>query len=120
MIDNLKLLSLTNRSLALGGASCLGAAASLLLILGEPVKAQAQFDAQDPNNVYQSNEQDSLDSSFGNSISPFDLIHRARLGNSRGASEFNQDSQQNIRNAADEFKRQQQLQLQAPAPTTNP
>lgn len=51
-------------------------------------------------------------STFGNSFKPLDIIHRANLGRGRDMSEFNQDSQDNLNDAATEFKRLQQERLQ--------
>ncbi len=51
-------------------------------------------------------------SQFRGSLNPLDLIHRSRLGNDRSAEQFQEDSNQNLDNAADDFKRQRQLLLQ--------
>jgi hypothetical protein len=72
------------------------------------------------NDGYQSNEQDAL---FGNSsggLNPLELMHRINQMNRRGMDEFNNDSQMNIQNSAEEFKRLQQerfrQQEQSPSP----
>ena len=64
------------------------------------------------DSTYQENEYDAMgSSSFGNSFNPLDLIHRSTLSNGPSSEEFTQDSQQNLNNAADEFKRQQQERI---------
>ena len=84
----------------------LGLGASLVLI-GVHRSAFAQT-AGDLDGIgsFPSNERDSF--SGGSDLNPFDLIHNARLGNSRSIEEFNEDSQQNLDDAAADFKRQQQ------------
>jgi hypothetical protein len=73
------------------------------------------------NDGYQSNEQDALlggNSSSG--FNPLELMHRINQMNRRGMDEFNHDSQMNIQNSAEEFKRLQQerfrQQEQSPSP----
>lgn len=51
-------------------------------------------------------------STFGNSFNPINLIHNMNLRRSRDGSEFQDDTQNNLNNAAEEFKRMQQEQLQ--------
>ena len=76
----------------------------------KPAIAQ-QTNPQDPS-PYQENEYDSMGgSTFGNSFNPLDLIHRANLSTGRNTEEFSEESQQNLNNAADQFKRQQQERL---------
>lgn len=79
------------------------------------VAASAPAIAQQTNpqsSPYQENEYDAMGSStFGNSFNPLDWVHRANLSNGPSSEEFSQESQQNLHNAADEFKRQQQERL---------
>lgn len=64
----------------------------------------------EPTN-YQSNEYDPT-LGPGGSFDPMDLIHRATMGPSRNPSQFNEDTQKNISNAAEDFKKQQQQLLE--------
>ena len=84
----------------------------------KPAIAQ-QTNPQDPA-PYQENEYDSMgSSSFGNSFNPLDLIHRANLSTDRSTEEFSEESQQNLNNAADQFKRQQQERLNQQSSPSN-
>jgi len=71
--------------------------------------ALAQVNSPDTPN-YQQNEQDSLSGPGG--INPMDLIHRANMSTSRNPEQFQSDSQNQIDDAASEFKRQQQEHFQ--------
>jgi hypothetical protein len=88
-----------------------------VVFIGSAV-AQSQNPTQ-PN--YQSNERSTTgDSTLGN-FNPLQLIHNANFQRSRGSSEFQEDSQMNINQAAEEFKRKQREQLQnSPASSTQP
>lgn len=70
---------------------------------------------------YQSNEQNLLygNSGFGN-VNPMDLIQRATLAPSRSVEEFSAESQQNLDDAATEFKRLREQMLLAPNSTSAP
>lgn len=84
-----KIIRLT-LSLSLG-LTCIG-------LLNSPSHAQS-----DPNeNVYQNNESSSL---YGGSSSfnPMQLIHNSRFSGGRSATEFQEDSSENIVNAADSY-----------------
>lgn len=50
--------------------------------------------------------------SSGQYSSFFDMMHRVQLGNIRSVSEFSQDQQQNIGNAAQDFRTRQREMLQ--------
>lgn len=67
--------------------------------------ALAQIDSTDNPN-YQQNEYNSMTGPGG--LNPLDLIHRVNMGTSRTSEQFQSDSQQNLDNAATDFKRQQQ------------
>jgi hypothetical protein len=84
----------------------LGLACTFSLI--NPSFAQSQ---SDENDAYQSNEKDSMSGSLGG-LNPMDLIHNMNLSTGRNAEEFNQDSQTQIENSADEFKRLQIERMQ--------
>lgn len=47
----------------------------------------------------------------------FDLIHRAQLGSSMSAEEFNTEKNQNLNDAAAEFRKKQQQRIQSPSQT---
>ena len=53
-------------------------------------------------------------------MNPLDLMHRAQQLNGRSAAEFNQESQVQINNSANDFKRLQQQRIleQQQQPTT--
>lgn len=72
--------------------------------------------AQSTNSVtnpdtYQTNERSTTGSQFGESFNPLDLIHNMNFRRSRDGSEFQEDTQNNLNNAADEFKRMQREKL---------
>ncbi|MGF1479183.1 MAG: hypothetical protein ACFB4I_06795 [Cyanophyceae cyanobacterium] len=88
----------------------------LAIALGlEPVLAQT-FPNSDSTEV-QRNEYDPNSNSSLGTLNPTDLIHRANLSRSRNLQEFSEDSQINLGNAAEEYKRLQQERLQQ---TTTP
>lgn len=70
---------------------------------------------------YQTNEQNNLGGSLGgdSSFNAFDLIHRANMNRGRNMGEFDQDTNNGIQNAAEEFKRQRNQQMQ-PQPSETP
>ncbi|GFE70368.1 hypothetical protein [Chroococcus sp. FPU101] len=75
-----------------------------------------------PNNSgYQENEQDpTTGGTFGNDFNPMDFIHNANFRRSRNSSEFQNDTQSELQNAAEKFKRQQQESIQNKPVTTPP
>ncbi|MBE9168560.1 hypothetical protein IQ238_13915 [Pleurocapsales cyanobacterium LEGE 06147] len=94
-----------NKIFPWGVTLSLGFALALIFGLDRATLAQSQTPE---NDGYQSNEQDAL---FGNSssgLNPLELMHRVNMMNRRGMDEFNNDSQINIQNSAEEFKRLQQ------------
>lgn len=104
-----------NNNLILSFSFLVGTTVSAIALLGQAAFAQQEVNSMDnrdrPN--YQSNEQNSLGSGFGdNSFNAFELIHRANMNRSRSMGEFQQDTNSGMRNAADEFKRQQNERLQ--------
>ncbi len=89
---------------------------SLLLFLGlEGLVKAGPFDATPDGS--QSNQRDSFNSGLGNGLNPIDLIHRATLTPGRKPEDFSTDSQQNIQNAAEKYKKQQMQQVKEPNPT---
>lgn len=91
--------------------------------LGETTLAQSvnPLDNRDRDG-YQTNEQDNLGGSIGGdgSFNAFDLIHRANMNRGRNMGEFDQDTNNGIQNAAEEFKRQRDQQLQQTQPSQTP
>lgn len=91
---------------------------SLLMGLGfgtESIMAQVN----PTNNGYQENEQDAFTgSTFGNSFNPMDLIHNSNFRRSRDSSEFQEDTNSELQNAAEKFKLQQQEAIQNQPVTT--
>ncbi|WP_164674569.1 hypothetical protein [Spirulina subsalsa] len=68
---------------------------------------------------FQKNEVNSL---FGNTdgLNPFDLIHRATMGNGRSLGDFRRDTNRQLNRASEEFRRLQlerMQQLQQPQPS---
>ncbi|BFM38568.1 hypothetical protein [Synechocystis sp. LKSZ1] len=98
-----------------------GSLVSLFLMSAQPTPAQTHNSTT--NDGFQSNEQNV--NGFGTSgFDPLSLIHNANFSRSRNSSDFADDTNQNLNKAAQEFKRQQQQQLQqlsAPSavPVTN-
>ena len=82
----------------------MGIACTLLV---SPALAQNR-DAED--GAYQSNEENPMSGTLGG-IDPIDLIHNANLSTGRSAEEFNEDSQLQIQNSAEEFRRLQQERM---------
>jgi hypothetical protein len=82
----------------------------LTIIFGISESTLAQYKAPE-NDGYQSNEQDPLYGTGGTNFNPLELIHRANLNNGRSIEEFNTESEANIQNSADEFKRLQQERI---------
>ncbi|GAB4530792.1 MAG: hypothetical protein Tsb0014_13780 [Pleurocapsa sp.] len=76
------------------------------VIYGAIAPANAQYTTN--NDGYQSNEQDATYGQGISGLNPTELIHRAKLQNSRSAEEFSQDSQSQLNDSASDFKRQQQ------------
>lgn len=83
-----------------------------------PVQAQFSDDPQSVDNL-PTNEIDSL---TGGSFNPLELIHRANLNNKRNSATFILDTEQNLNDAAADFRRQQQqlLNNSNSATTENP
>lgn len=95
----------------------LGLVASLSLCsLLIPQDAKAQSTEVNPLQDFQPQEGDPFSSRNDNPTgSLFDLIHRAQLGNSRSAEEFNSDKNQSLNDAAAEFRKKQQQRIQTPS-----
>jgi hypothetical protein len=70
----------------------------------------AQITQENEPVKYQSNERSTFGDS-GNGFNPIDMIHRTNLSRSRGQGEFEEDTQKNLNDAANQFKRMQQERL---------
>lgn len=81
-----------------------------------PQLAKAQSTDVNPLQDFQPQKGDPFSSRNDNPTgSLFDLIHRAQLGNSRSAEEFNTDKNQSLNDAATEFRKKQQQRIQNPS-----
>lgn len=123
MKSKLWLSNLTSKSLAkIAYSLTLGVALGIMSCLGQ--SSLAQSPNSQTSEGYQSNEYDPLFGSGGGSFNPIDLIHRANLSPSRTQDQFSDDSTQQIKDAATEFRREQQKRLrllqQQAQPVTNP
>ena len=96
-----------------------GLGLALTSVAGFNSFAVAQSSADDLG--YQSNEKDPTYGDAPGGLNPLDLMHRAQQLGGRSAAEFNQESQVQINNSANDFKRlQQQRILEQQQPTANP
>ena len=93
-----------------------GLGIALATVAGFNSLAVAQSSAGDLG--YQSNEKDPTYGDFN----PLDLMHRAQQLNGRSAAEFYQESEVQINNSANDFKRLQQQRIleQQQQPTATP
>lgn len=82
------------------------------LLMGIEKSAFAQLQNSQEPTIYQNSEQDPSKGSFSG-FDPASLIHNANLSRSRNGADFATDTQDNLNKAANDFKRQQQLRLQA-------
>ncbi len=81
-----------------------------------PQLAKAQSTNVNPLQDFQPQQGDPFSSRNDNPTgSLFDLIHRAQLGTSRSAEEFNTDKNQSLNDAATEFRKKQQQRTQSPS-----
>ncbi|ELR98619.1 hypothetical protein [Gloeocapsa sp. PCC 73106] len=80
-----------------------------LFFLALATPSLAQINNPNTGN-YQQSEYSTFTGSSG--FNPLDLIHRANQGTPRDVQQFQSDSDQNINDAAADFKRQQQEQFQ--------
>ncbi|AFZ43084.1 hypothetical protein PCC7418_0869 [Halothece sp. PCC 7418] len=69
-------------------------------------------------NPYPSSERDTFSSDLGEGISPLDLIHRSNLSRSRSLEEYRIEQQQNLNDAASQFRQQQQQLLEQESQNT--
>ncbi len=77
-----------------------------------PQLARAQSKDVNPLQDFQPQQGDPFSSRNDNPTgSIFDLIHRAQLGTSRSADEFNAEKNQSLNDAAAEFRKKQQQRI---------
>ena len=96
-----------------------GLGVALVSVAGFNSLAVAQSSAEELG--YQSNEKDPTYGDAPGGLNPLDLMHRAQQLNGRSAAEFNQESEAQINNSANDFKRlQQQRILEQKQPTATP
>lgn len=72
-----------------------------------PVLAQTTED-----NPYPSSEQDPFSSGLGEDFDPLDLLHRSNLSRGRSLEEYRLEQEQDLNDAASQFRQQQQQLLQ--------
>lgn len=94
----------------------------LSLFIGLGFLTESSMAQINPNDRgFQENEQDPMTGgTFGNDFNPMDFIHNANFRRSRNSSEFQDDTQSELQNAAEKFKRQQQESIQNNPVTTPP
>ena len=63
------------------------------------------------NEGYTSNEKDSLYGDAPGGLNPLDLMHRSQQLNRRSATEFNQESEVQLKDSVSDFKRLQQQRI---------
>jgi hypothetical protein len=95
-------------------AIALSLSCGAIAFLGQAAFAQQSVNGMDNRDEpgYQTNERDQMSGSFGNSFNAMDIIHRARMNRGRTMGDFEQETNTGIRNAADDFKRQQNERIQ--------
>lgn len=91
-----------------------------ILLVGADFNSQGLAQSLNPSQPdYQKNERSSDGSDGLGGFNPLDLIHNTNFRRSRDGAEFQEDTRNNINEAAEEFKRKQREQLeniQNPAP----
>lgn len=90
------------------------------LCIGMEKAAFAQLQNPQEPVGYQKSEQDPNQGLLGGGFNPTSLIHNANFSRSRTGADFAEDTQQSLGKAAADFKRQQQLQLQAQPSNATP
>jgi hypothetical protein len=85
----------------------------------EATLAQSVPTPNAPDTPTQSSEVNS-NNTLGNTLNPMDLIHNANLSRSRNGGEFADDTQRQLKKAADEFKQMQLQRLQQQAAPAAP
>lgn len=93
-----------------------------ILLVGADFKPQVLAQSLNPSQPdYQKNERSSDGRDALGGFNPLDLIHNSNFRRSRDGAEFQEDTRNNINEAAEEFKRKQREQLenlQNPVPET--
>jgi hypothetical protein len=92
----MKIHRFNSKQFAIAFSFCLGAIAFYgSSSLAQSTNSVNPIDNRDRDG-YQSNEQDSMGNTFGNSFNPFDLIHRANMSRGRTMGEFEQETDSGI------------------------
>ncbi len=85
----------------------IGTTLGVLSALFSPILAQTSQDL----GTFPTNERDPNSSSLGADFNPMDLMHKLQMNNGRDLSDFVNDSNRNIDDASDDFKKQQQQRI---------
>ena len=84
-----------------------------VLLVGADFNPQVLAQSLNPSQPdYQKNERSSDGRDALGGFDPLDLIHNSNFRRSRDGSEFQEDTRNNINQAAEEFKRKQREQLE--------
>ena len=84
-----------------------------ILLVGADFNPQVLAQSLNPSQPdYQKNERSSDGRDALGGFDPLDLIHNSNFRRSRDGSEFQEDTRNNINQAAEEFKRKQREQLE--------
>ncbi|GBD52460.1 hypothetical protein D3800_17410 [Microcystis aeruginosa NIES-298] len=84
-----------------------------ILLVGADFNPQLLAQSLNPSQPdYQKNERSSDGRDALGGFDPLDLIHNSNFRRSRDGSEFQEDTRNNINQAAEEFKRKQREQLE--------
>ena len=84
-----------------------------ILLIGSDFNPQVLAQSLNPSQPdYQKNERSSDGRDSLGGFNPLDLIHNSNFRRSRDGSEFQEDTRNNINQAAEEFKRKQREQLE--------
>ena len=84
-----------------------------ILLVGSDFNPQLLAQSLNPSQPdYQKNERSSDGRDALGGFDPLDLIHNSNFRRSRDGSEFQEDTRNNINQAAEEFKRKQREQLE--------
>ena len=84
-----------------------------ILLIGSDFNPQVLAQSLNPSQPdYQKNERSSDGRDALGGFDPLDLIHNSNFRRSRDGSEFQEDTRNNINQAAEEFKRKQREQLE--------
>lgn len=89
-------------------------------VLAPLVPAQAQYATPGSEAPFTANEVDPSKPGLGGGFDPMSLIHNANLSRSRNGTDFADDTQRTLNEAADQFKKMQQQRLQQMQQSSDP